>query len=84
MSRIGDGLTRFEPLIRCGEGEPDREAGFREGPSPMQHKILAKLLRAIASGSDAKSKGHDIIFDAAANELERLGALPSQNQTEKS
>lgn len=33
---------------------------------------LPKLLRAIASGTQARALMHDIIFNAAADELERL------------
>lgn len=33
-------------------------------------KTIAKLLRAIASGSDAKQSQHDIIFRAAADLLD--------------
>lgn len=33
---------------------------------------VVRLLRAIANGTDAKSSGRDIIFNAAADEIERL------------
>ena len=35
---------------------------------------VPKLLRAIADGSDAKERLHDIIFIAAADEIDRLRA----------
>lgn len=38
-------------------------------------QILAKLLRAIANGADAKANKHDVIFAAAAGLLERSAAL---------
>lgn len=42
---------------------------------------LAKLLRAIAAGSDARASRHDIIFNAAADALDRLleGQKASRN-----
>jgi hypothetical protein len=33
--------------------------------------VLAKLLRAIAGGTDAQASGHDLIFNAAAELLEQ-------------
>jgi hypothetical protein len=36
---------------------------------------ITKLLRAIAGGSDARASRHDIIFNAAADEIERLTAI---------
>lgn len=38
----------------------------------MQNPDLPKLLRALAGGTDAKARKHDVIFNAAADELERL------------
>jgi len=35
---------------------------------------IPKLLRAIAGGADAKKQKHDIIFNAAADEIDRLHA----------
>ena len=41
---------------------------------------LPRLLRAIAQGSNAKDAKHDIIFNAAADEIERLrGVLVDAN-----
>jgi hypothetical protein len=40
-----------------------------------QTQILVMLLRAIASGSDAKATQHDVIFIAAADEIERLAKI---------
>lgn len=39
--------------------------------------LLAKLLRAIANGEDAKASKHDIIFLTAAGWLEHIGAQAS-------
>ena len=36
------------------------------------NKDLPKLLRAIANGTDAKDRKHDIILNSAAAEIERL------------
>lgn len=36
---------------------------------------IAKLLRAIANGTDAKASKHDIIFNAAAEWLELLATF---------
>lgn len=40
----------------------------------MQNEALPKLLLAIASGTDAKASGHDIILIAAADEIEKRRA----------
>lgn len=39
---------------------------------PSQAEALQKLLRAIARGSDAIEKKHDIIFNAAADLIEEM------------
>lgn len=40
----------------------------------MKHEVecLPRLLRAIASGTDAQKNGHDFILEASAEEIERL------------
>lgn len=47
-------------------------------------KVLAKLLRSIAGGGDAKVSKHDIIFIEAARWLEHFGALAQTEQDWKS
>jgi hypothetical protein len=42
------------------------------------NEALPKLLRAIAGSADAKHVGHDVIFNAAADELESLRASKEQ------
>jgi hypothetical protein len=37
-----------------------------------RNKDLPKLLRAVAAGTDAKNGRQDVIFNAAADEIERL------------
>lgn len=37
-----------------------------------KNKDLPRLLRAMAAGTDAQESRHDIIFTAAADEIERL------------
>lgn len=51
--------------------EPDRP---RNDP-----KVLARLLRAIAGSENAKASQHDVIFNAAAAELERAITLEGQH-----
>lgn len=36
--------------------------------------VICKLLRAIAGGTDAKASKHDVIFNAAADIIEKLQA----------
>ena len=47
-------------------------------------RTLAKLLRAIAAGSDAQKSKHDIIFRAAADELIRLAAAVAVTNGDRS
>jgi hypothetical protein len=42
------------------------------------NEALPKLLRAIAGSADAKRVGHDVIFNAAADELDELRASKEQ------
>lgn len=41
----------------------------------MRNKALPKLLRAIANSEDAKKNKHDVIFNEAATELEKLDMI---------
>ena len=41
----------------------------------MRNKALPQLLRTIANSEDAKKHRHDIIFNEAAVELEKLDTL---------
>ena len=41
----------------------------------MRNKALPKLLRALAQGSDAIANNHNIIFEQAAIELEKLDTI---------
>lgn len=45
----------------------------------MKNEALPKLLRAIAAGSQAKENRHDVILNAAADELEFWRSRPGQN-----
>jgi hypothetical protein len=42
-----------------------RENGMKNDP-----KVIVKLLRAVANGTDAKRHKHDVIFEAAADMIE--------------
>lgn len=43
--------------------------------SQIRNTALPKLLRAIATGKNAKFHGHDLLLNAAADELEQLRSL---------
>ncbi len=44
------------------------------GDLNAMNETLPKLLRSIAAGADAQERKHDVIFGAAADEIERLRA----------
>lgn len=49
---------------------------------PTRNEALPMLLRAIANGADAKASRHDIILNAAADELDELRSMPHPKGTE--
>ena len=58
-----------EVVARVSEPEVEamKETGMYNDP-----EVLAKLLRAVANGTDAKVSRHDVVFNAAAEMIEEM------------